>query len=1058
MSNVPSATLKGNGGNNSIYISKVVFKDTRDEFPEVGNDKYLYVARLENAIYCWQNKYRMISGIGNSDGASIGINDDIISGQFAWSGKKIKTELVDTSERINLIIGDLSDLATEVKSNIVSAVNEIKRTTDNNIVAVEESTPNLGMYKTYLVKQGRKTVGHIDIPQDNMVISGSVVTNPTNQSAGKYLRLILSNQDSPVYINVDSLIDKYISQSNARQIQISIDESTNEISATIIKNSITSESLAYESVTLANLTNEVKDAFDAKNSAAQALIDSKQYTDKSVNNTANQILSLEASIANKANSTEVVGLQEQINNIVLASTEGGNADAEVMQARVNKNGANFTTLKDRLDADQTEINLLNETMSRQNSVNLLAIGTSVDTHNGITYTPIGDGTYHVQGTASAASFLRLLHSPSEVPSDIVRGKKYKLNFSTTDSYITLRVYYYYNDGTEEYVSYGNSNGDTFITIPENLKGITIRSNIASGRTVDGTFSATLFNAISNKELEERLDGIYDTPSCNLVNLNNIKSSSYATATHNTDGSITLETKEAGEHCFVKIPLPSEVFQPQKSYYLYIKVDSCESNTAPYISMRFVGTYEGESKLSNGINTFGKPGEYCSIIYTHGYERELRLYITGSTAATAKVVVSRIMVAESDFALPYVPYGNTITDINAIARLNGLKNTEKSWAISNVLAHAHQLAHIRFTPLNVLPNQFGDFAAGKEVMGLPYSSARAVDKLIGTHVSIYTFMSAIANPRSVVYTRRLTTKNAETYYGIVCSAFVNYCFGLSDVNLTTADYRNWEKIHEKPYTSLKIGDVMINGGHIILITDLIRDSYGRITNVSYTEAGSPVIRVVEGVYWHKFVEDRMSEGYKAYSYEDIENTVYAPSPFVKGYPDDVVDEVVFPDIMSEYGDKCCLLAGESTTINVINEKDYTTITVSLNGEIVDTRTDIADFEITNLQGGEYEITLSNGSVLSTTKFFVVDVTCSYDSENHVVSFASSNAVPCACYVYDDNPTNKYVELTAENIETGTVDVSEFVSETHQYVKVGFSAGEYGVATWYSHDLHQWKSAN
>lgn len=902
--------------------------------------------------------------------------------------------------------------------------------------------------------------------------------------------------------------------------------------------------------------------------------------------------------------TNINSLQNQIDNIVIETSNNSDATAEVVQARVVKDGTNYPTLKDRLDAEHTETENLKVALDNQNSVDLLDVITETNSRNGITYTPLGNGTYHVKGTTTDASFLYLvqsagtipsnlkpggkyklnfnttdstitlriyryytdgtndyesygnpadksyiilpenlkgisirlniangrtvdgivsarllnassnqelddniealedkllhfnskdilehvntviisngvtfepqgngdyhvygtatenafsylIHSPGGIPSTMELGKKYKLHFNTTDSYITLRVYRYFSDGTEDYVSYGNKDDGKFITIPEDLIGISIRLNVGEGRTVDGTVSVVLFNALSNKDLEEKLDDMYVAKNCNLVNIASVKSSSYVTVSRNDDGSITLETTAAAERAFVKIPLPSEAFQPQKSYYLYIKVDSCESSASSYIAMRFVGTYEGTGKLSNGINTFGKPGEYCSLVYTHGYENALRLYITGSTAATAKVVVSRIMVAESDIALPYVPYGNTVVDANAIATLSGLKNVEKSWAVSNVLAHAHQLAHIRFTPLNTLPGQFGDFAAGKEVMGLPYSSARAVDKLIGTHISIHTFMSAIANPRSVVYTRYLTTRNAKTYYGIVCSAFTNYCFGVNDVNLTTADYRNWDKVHEKPYTSLKIGDVMINDGHIILITDLIRDSYGRITNVSYTEAGSPVIRVVEGQYWNKFVAERTESGYKAYSYEDIENTVYTPSPFVKGYADDVVEGVVFPDIMSEYGDKCCLLAGESTNINVINAKDYTTITVSLNGEVVDTRTDIVDFEITNLLGGEYEITLSNGSTSSTTKFFVVDATCSYDSETHIVSFASTNATPCACYVYDDNPVNKYVELTAENIETGTVDVSEFVSETHQYVKVGFSAGEYGVATWYSHDLHQWE---
>lgn len=355
MSNIPSATLKGDGGNNSIYISKVVFKDTKDEFPAVGNSKYLYIARLEGAIYCWQNKYRMISGVGSGDNSSLGINDDIVSGQFAWSGKKIKAELVDTAEQINLVIGDLSELSTNNKDSIVDAINELKSTTDSNFndlsVTIEEIT-STEMYKSYLVKQGKTKIGQVDIPKDNVIISGSIVTNPTNQPDGMYLRFIFANQDTPMYINVDNLIDKYTGKPNSNQIQMVVDETTKEISAQIIKNSITNTELAPKSVSLNNLTDDAKQAFDAKNSAAQALIDSKKYIDNESAKLSGQLLNIEVELENKANSNSVDRLQEQINNIVLSPSEGGNENAEIAQARVGRDGHNFATLKERLDYEQ----------------------------------------------------------------------------------------------------------------------------------------------------------------------------------------------------------------------------------------------------------------------------------------------------------------------------------------------------------------------------------------------------------------------------------------------------------------------------------------------------------------------------------------------------------------------------------------------------------------------------------------------------------------------------------------------------------------------------------
>lgn len=49
-------------------------------------------------------------------------------------------------------------------------------------------------------------------------------------------------------------------------------------------------------------------------------------------------------------------LQTQINNIVRAPESGGDVGAEVYQARVGADGTNYQTLKERLDAENTQIN------------------------------------------------------------------------------------------------------------------------------------------------------------------------------------------------------------------------------------------------------------------------------------------------------------------------------------------------------------------------------------------------------------------------------------------------------------------------------------------------------------------------------------------------------------------------------------------------------------------------------------------------------------------------------------------------------------------------------
>lgn len=56
--------------------------------------------------------------------------------------------------------------------------------------------------------------------------------------------------------------------------------------------------------------------------------------------------------------TEAQNLQNQINEIVRAPESGGDVAAEVTQARVDNDGVSHTTLKDRLDVENTRINAI----------------------------------------------------------------------------------------------------------------------------------------------------------------------------------------------------------------------------------------------------------------------------------------------------------------------------------------------------------------------------------------------------------------------------------------------------------------------------------------------------------------------------------------------------------------------------------------------------------------------------------------------------------------------------------------------------------------------------
>lgn len=188
-------------------------------------------------------------------------------------------------------IGDLSNLTTTAKSDLVSAIEELKTAIGTNktdgAITIDTTTTTDGYAKSYTVKQGQTTIGVIDIPKDMVVQSGVVKTITAEDAtaelpAGTYIELTLANAASDkLYINVGTLIDIYTAEQNATQVQLTINSSTREISAIIVAESITSAELAADAVTTvkiadgnvtkAKLSTTLQASIDKADSAVQSV-------------------------------------------------------------------------------------------------------------------------------------------------------------------------------------------------------------------------------------------------------------------------------------------------------------------------------------------------------------------------------------------------------------------------------------------------------------------------------------------------------------------------------------------------------------------------------------------------------------------------------------------------------------------------------------------------------------------------------------------------------------------------------------------------------------------
>lgn len=249
-------------------------------FTSDDNNLYLGEIKLSNGA----ELAAAILRIGQNESDIDAIQEQLT--QLTAGGSGSIAEMINNAKaEINGKIGNLGNLNTTAKADLVGAINEVLAAIGaggvDAQVTIDSSTTTEGMAKSYTVKQGGTTIGTIDIPKDMVVSSATVETNPAGQEAGTYIVLTIANAEKDkVYINVGRLVDIYTAAQDATQVQLSIDQSKNEISASIVAGSITTTELgdgavttakiANRNVTLEKLATDVRTSLGKADSALQA--------------------------------------------------------------------------------------------------------------------------------------------------------------------------------------------------------------------------------------------------------------------------------------------------------------------------------------------------------------------------------------------------------------------------------------------------------------------------------------------------------------------------------------------------------------------------------------------------------------------------------------------------------------------------------------------------------------------------------------------------------------------------------------------------------------------
>lgn len=374
---------------------------------------------------------------------------------------------------------------------------------------------------------------------------------------------------------------------------------------------------------------------------------------------------------------------------------------------------------------------------------------------------------------------------------------------------------------------------------------------------------------------------------------------------------------------------------------------------------------------------------------------------------------------------------------------------------NAVKKAYQLTDLSFTPLNPIKSNVGTYQANTTYKGMIYSSVKEIGTYVGSHISFHTFMTAIHNPRSRIYTDRIDEPpyhgtNCRSYYGTVCSDLVSYALGL---NYGSFDFVVSDEMEELDYSDVEgfhIADVMWKSGHVALITDVVRDQNDCVVSIEVSEAlqnGCKKRFVTRSVF-----ESRIAPTFKkVFRYKRLDKNVdYEPAAeFVP-----VFDEVEVPfefndDICVDKGDRSCYFVGEEVVLNILSPGEV--LEVYKDGILMSTISiESGDVRLTDLDYGLYQARLVQSDGYNDfTSWIVVDCTIEASKDEMTISFSSENSCPVSISFCDRSGSRKYPytdilcrSFTEEEVSHGSIWIpQDKIKSDRQFFKITFET-EFG----------------
>ena len=335
-------------------------------------------------------------------------------------------------------------------------------------------------------------------------------------------------------------------------------------------------------------------------------------------------------------------------------------------------------------------------------------------------------------------------------------------------------------------------------------------------------------------------------------------------------------------------------------------------------------------------------------------------------------------------------------------LDGIDIEEAPYITSNeVLERAYQMASIEWTPIKPVPKLGGQFySPGVTVKGVPYSSVKEINTYLFLDVSYHTFMTAVHNPESVLYTEDISKApyhgdNCATYYGSVCSSSVMYALGISIPYYTSQIIKlpEMRKLDSQVIDSLKICDVIWKPGHVQMVYDVEyeADTLYKITTFESTGKGAHLTEYTKTQFKKMWDND----DYVGYRYNRL---VYSQE---REEFHDFAQIEYNDDLCPSKGDKAVYRTTDTVTINIFNP-NYDRITISKdNNSTTSNLSEWDNYKYYALTPGIYTVYLSKGDEKSKP--------VSFEVVNTEIAFLTAKATGSINVFFHSSAQPQYVAL-------------------------------------------------